>query len=147
MKYKFKKIDAIIVVIMVVIAGFVLIKYGYIDPNPDEPELPDIEFAKDEENRLLTVRSVSDKVFWSDISIEGDCDKSILGGYIKEGDQITNCVGTIVIMHKPTDTLLYTYKFEPIPELPSNPLIPGNMRDVSPQDEGVHFNTILTLNN
>ena len=144
MKYKFKKIDVVIVVIMVVIAGFVLYKYGYV-PEPEKPDLPDIEFIKDEENRLLTVKSVSDKVFWSDIAIEGNCDKSILGGYIKEGDQIIDCVGTIVIRHIPTDTLLYTYKFAPIPQLPSSPFIPGYMRDVSPQDEGVHFNSILNL--
>ena len=56
MKYKFKKIDVVIVVIMVVIAGFVLYKYGYV-PEPEKPDITDIEFIKDEENRLLTVKS------------------------------------------------------------------------------------------
>lgn len=138
-----KKIDAIIIVIMILIAGFVLYKLGYIS-KPEEKDIPDIVFIKDEQNDTLTVVSVSEKVLWSDIKIEGDCDKSMLGGYIREGDQITDCVGVISILHKPTETLLYTYKFAPAPKLPVS-LLAGYMRDVSPQDEGVHFNKIANI--
>jgi len=143
MKYKLKKIDAVIIVVMIVIAGFVLNKIG-IMPNPEVPEIPDISFFKDEENRVLVVKSVSDKVFWSDMEIEGNCDDSILGGYIKEGDQISECIGTIIISHKPTDTILYTYTFKPAPKFPSFPTL-GNLRDVSPEDEGVHFKKLLNI--
>ena len=66
MKYKLKKIDAVIIVVMIVIAGFVLNKIGII-PETDVPDIPDISFIKDEENRVLVVKSVSDKVFWGDM--------------------------------------------------------------------------------
>lgn len=144
MKLRIRKIDVVIVIIMIIIAGFVLYNVGYI-PEKEELDIPDIQFIKDDKNRTLTVESVSEKVLWEDIEIEGDCEKSNLGRFVSIGDQITECLGTITIWHIPTETQLYTYKFAPIPKLPINPLIPGYMRDVSPEDEGVHFNTILNL--
>jgi len=143
MNTKIKKIDAIIIVIMIAIAGFVVFKVGILPKGP-ENKIPEIEFIKDDEKNTLTVKSVSDEVLWSDIGIDGICDKSALGRYVKEGDQIKDCVGTIVIKHKPTNTVLYTYKFEEIP-IPPESIILGNMRDVSPEDEGVHFNTIANM--
>jgi len=141
MNLRIRKIDAVIVVIMIVIAGFVFYKLGII-PETDKKDIPDIVFIKDEEKKILTIDSVSGKVSWDDIEIEGDCDKSNLGRYVTVGDQITECTGTIVIWHKPSETLLYTFKFKAIPKLPVSILL-GNMRDVSPQDEGAHFKGIL----
>ena len=140
MKLRIRKIDAIIIVLMIVIAGFVFYNYGYI-PKRDEEEIPNIQFIKDEKNKILTVDFVSKKVLWEDIEIEGECDTTSFGRYIVIGDQITDCAGTIVIWHKPSGTLLYTFKFKAI-EKPPTSIIPGTMRDVSPQDEGVHFNKI-----
>ena len=141
MNLRLRKIDAVIIVIMIVIAGFVLYKIGYV-PKKEDSDIPDIQFFKDDKNRTLTVISVSAQVLWAeDIEIEGTCDKSSLSRFVEEGDQITECVGTINIWYKPTNTLLYTYKFPLIPKFPSS-IIPGNMRDVSPQDEGVHFNKL-----
>ncbi|KYK29577.1 hypothetical protein AYK20_09705 [Thermoplasmatales archaeon SG8-52-1] len=139
-----RKINAIIVIIMILIAGYVLYMMGYIS-KPDSESIPDIIFDKDEENDILTVLSVSDdEILWYDIKIDGDCDQSTLGKYIQVGDQITDCIGVIKIYHRPTDTLLYTYKFEPAPKLPTSTIL-GNMRDVSPKDEGAHYKTILNL--
>jgi predicted secreted hydrolase len=135
-------VDAVIIVIMILIASIVFYSLGFFSEGEDDVGIPDIVFVKDEGNDTLTVISVSEKVLWNDIRIEGDCDKSLLGRYIKEGDIITNCVGLISIYHKPTATLLYTYKFEPAPKLPTS-LLTGNSRDVSPKDEGVHFDNIL----
>ena len=143
MKLKVKKIDAIIIVIMIVIAGIVFYKIGYI-PKKEELDKPDIQFTKNDESKTLTVKSVSENVLWEDILIEGNCNKNNLGRYVTKGDQITDCVGIITIRHKPTDTLIHTYKFEPAPRFPYS-ILPGYMRDVSPEDEGVHFNTILNL--
>jgi predicted secreted hydrolase len=137
-----KAIDAVIIVIMILIAGIVLWQVGFIPSESDDGNIPDIYFEKDEVNDILTVTYVSEKVLWSDIKVEGDCDKSLLGRYVNEGDQIIDCIGLISIYHKPTGTLLYTYKFEPEPKLPTS-LLTGNLRDVSPKDEGVHANSIL----
>lgn len=137
-----RAVDAVIIVIMILIAGLVLYQVDLISNGPDDDKIPDIVFEKNEDNDTLTVISVSDKVLWSDIKIEGDCDKSLLGRHIKVGDMIKNCVGLISIYHKPTGTLLYIYKFEAVPKLPTS-LLTGNLRDVSPKDEGVHFNKIL----
>ena len=134
-----RKINAIIVIIMILIAGYVLYMMGYIS-KPDGESIPDIIFDKDEENDILTVLSVSDdEILWYDIKIDGDCDQSTLEKYIQVGDQITDCIGVIKIYHRPTDTLLYTYKFEPAPKLPTSTIL-GNMRDVSPKDQnGLHL--------
>ena len=43
MNFKFKKIDAIIVIALIVIAGLVLSKAGYILPPPPEPLEPSDE--------------------------------------------------------------------------------------------------------
>ena len=141
MSLRIRKVDALIIVIMIVIAGFVLYNYGYI-PERDKNNIPDIVFSKDEDKKTLTVESIIGKVLWADIEIEGDCEKSNLGSFIAIGDMITECTGTIVIWHKPSGTLLYTFKFKTIPKLPVS-VIPGYMRDVSPNDEGAHFNTIF----
>ena len=143
MKLKMKKIDTVIIVIMIMIAGLVLYKVVY-EPKKEKQDIPVIQFFQNEENKILIVRSISEKIFWNDIEIEGDCDKSSLGRYISEGDQITDCVGTITIKHKPSQTILSTYKFPVAPKLPTS-FITGNMRDVSPEDEGVHFNTIANI--
>ena len=145
MNPRMKKIDTVIIIIMIIIAGFVLYRVGLM-PKTEESNIPDIQFIKDDANKTLTVKSVSSqKVLWNDdIEIEGECDKSNLGKYVSIGDQITDCIGVIYIRHKPTDTLLYTFKFASIPKLPSSILL-SNMRDVSPEDEGVHFNTIANI--
>jgi len=140
MKFKLKKIDAVIIIIMLVIAGVVLFRVGYIEP--EKEHVPTIQLIQDDENNILTVLSVSERVLWEDIFVDGSCDISELGENVNQGDRITECRGTIVIVHKPTGVELSTWVFSPIPRLPSS-LIPGNMRDVSPEDEGVHFDSIL----
>jgi len=140
MNIRMKKIDAIIIVIMIFVAGLVLYRVGIIQ-KPEKIEIPSIEFNENEDEETITVRSVSGRVYWKDISIEGDCDKTNLGKYIQEGDLITDCVGIINIKHIQTGELLFSYKFSPTPKLPYT-IIPGYLRDVSPVDEGVHFDKI-----
>ena len=68
MKLKLKKIDAVIIVIMLVIAGVVLFRVGYIEP--DKEHVPIIQFIQDDENNILTVLSVSEQVLWDDIFVD-----------------------------------------------------------------------------
>jgi len=144
MNFKLKKIDALIIVIMIILAGVVFYRVGFV-PEKLKEKIPNIQFFKDDENKLLIVRSVSGKeILWKDIEIEGDCGKSLLGKYVREGDKITDCLGTIVFRHIPTQTLLCTYKFPLAPKLQTS-IILGNDRDVSPIDEGVHFNKITNI--
>jgi len=140
MNPKIKRIDAIIVVAMIAVAGIVLYKVGYIGKD-EQKKVPNIQFITDEENRVLTIKSVSEKILWDDIEIDGLCDISQLGDYVKKGEKITDCSGTIKIIHKPTGTVLITHIFPQLPELPFS-LVPSNLRDISPDDEGAHFNKI-----
>ena len=140
MSIRTRKIDAIIIIAMIVIAGFIFYRLGYIFDS-DGPDIPDIQFKKDDQEKTLTVISLSDQVMWKDIEIIGDCDTSLLSKYIVEGDIITQCEGTITIRHIPTDTILSTWKFSAIENLPYS-IVTSNNRDVSPQDEGAHFNKI-----
>jgi hypothetical protein len=141
MKFIPKKIDAVIIIIMIIISVLVFYNVGYKTDEGNEL-IPKIEFIMDDGNKTLIVKSSQEQVFWKDIGIEGICDKSHLGRYVLEGDKIINCEGTIQIKHIPSSKILYTYIFSPTPKLPNSILL-SNYRDVSPEDEGVHFNTIL----
>jgi len=141
MKLNFKKIDVIIIVILLVIAGFILFRGGYI-PEPGKPTTPAIEIEHDDEANKLIVRSVSREVLWLDIEIQGQCDKTSLGPYVTPGNEITKCKGTIILTYKPTNEEIYSWTFSEKDILPSS-VIGGNYRSVSPEDEGAHFNSII----
>ena len=73
---------------------------------------PFIAFNKNTmEKTLVVVSSSSNNLVWSDFNISGDCDASELGGYIKNGDTIRNCAGTIKIIYEPTRTLIGIWSF------------------------------------
>ena len=69
MKFKLKKIDAVIIIIMLVIAGVVLFRVGYIEP--EKEHVPTIQLIQEDENHILTVLSVSERVLWDDILVDG----------------------------------------------------------------------------
>jgi len=143
MKFKLRKIDAIVLVALIVIAGVILFYVGYI-PSPPKPEVPDINFEQDEKNHKLIVTYVSTVVEWNDIIIEGDCDISGLGRYVAKEDEITNCRGAITIIYKPTNTVYDTWTFALEENLPiSLPFPPSSPpRGITPDDEGAHYNKI-----
>jgi predicted secreted hydrolase len=141
MKLKLRKFDVIIIVVLIIIAGGVFLKVGYI-PNPIEEKTPKIEFIRNDEKNQLIVSSVSTEVLWEDINITGDCDKSFLTKYVHEGDIIDKCRGTISIRYIPKDIPLGTWSFKELEELP-NSVLSGNERDVSPEDEGPHYQKAL----
>ena len=86
-----------------------------IDLNPDGPqETPDISFEMDMENNTLTVSSVyPENVSWSDIDQigSGTCDP-LPTGNVTVGDEITNCMGVIVLRYIPTNEVLGVFDFE-----------------------------------
>ncbi|RLF26798.1 MAG: hypothetical protein DRN05_06545 [Thermoplasmata archaeon] len=141
MKPKLRKLDAIIIVALIIMAMYVFHKSGYIQ-NPIEEKTPDIKFSQDEENFKIIVTHVSGDVKWADINISGDCDKSGLTTYVLKGDEITNCHGTITIIYKRNSAELGTFIFKEKEKLPES-IIGGNERSVSAEDEGPHYNKIL----
>ena len=80
MTLKLRKIDAIIIVILIVIAGVIIYESDII-PKPPTPKSPRISFEQDEKNHKLIVTSVDSVVKWSDIRIEGVCNTSKLYAY------------------------------------------------------------------
>ena len=141
MKFKLRKIDAIIIVALIIIAGIVLLRAGYI-PEPGKEKPPIFNFIKDDENYKLIVEYVSTDVLWSDIEITGNCDKSGLSEYVHPGDEITNCRETIILNYLPTNSILGSWTFKRKEKLPES-IIPSNERSVSPEDEGVHYNKLF----
>jgi len=141
MKIKLKKVDAILIVAMIIIAGIVFFQIGIL-PEEEKSRIPVIEITQDVEKRTLTVKSFSQTILWSDIEITGTCDKSNLGEYVTKSDIIKDCSGTVIMTHIPTGEELGNWVFPQAPELPYSILLP-NERDVSPQDEGVHFKSII----
>jgi len=78
---------------------------GIVDiPDYEPPETPDISFEMDLENNTLLVDYVtSEDVLWSDIDQigSGTCDP-LPTGNVTVGDEITNCLGMIVLRYIPT---------------------------------------------
>ena len=142
MSSKLKKIDAIIIVALLIIAGAVLIKVGYVEP-PIVPITPEIEFYRDDAEKILRVVNVDSEIYWSDIKIYGDnFDKGFLGAQVVVGDEITNCEGTITIYYKPNNDFLGSWTFTPKKKLPESITTP-NERTVKPEDEGEHYKDLL----
>lgn len=87
---------------------------GIVDlPQYEPPETPDISFEMDIENNTLTVGYVSpEDVLWSDIDQigSGTCDP-LPTGNVTVGDEITNCIGIIVLRYIPTDEVLGVFEF------------------------------------
>jgi len=142
MKYKLKKIDAIIIIALIIIAGVVVLKIDYESPFRPKEETPDIKFVVDDENKKLIVESVSDDVLWAKIDIMGSCTRSYLGTYVEVGDILTDCKGTITLRYRPTGKQLISATFTLVLKPPSS-LIIGNERAVSPEDEGAHYHKLL----
>jgi len=140
MKLKVRKIDAIIIVALIIIATGVFFKVGYI-PDPINPKPPRIEFRQDDVNNRLIVTYVSTQVLWSDINITGDCDKSLLTKYVHQGDEIIDCQGTITIRYKDKPLGEGTWHFKQIENLPGS--ITNGLRNVAPLDEGPHYQKLL----
>ena len=141
MNKKIKKIDAIIIVALLIIAGIVFLRAGYIHP-PGKPKTPHIEFEQDDKNNKLTVVYVSGDVLWINIEIQGECDPSSLTKYVLKGDEITNCKGKITLIYKPTQEVLGSWFFTEKEELPESPTL-YNERTVDPEDEGPHYTKLM----
>ena len=139
MNLKIRKIDAIIVVALLIIAGIVLFRTGVID-EPGKKTTPRIDIDQDDAHNKLIIRHVSKDVLWLDITIQGECDKSHLGNKVIEGDEITSCKGTISLIYDPTGAVLGSWTFTEKDVLPES-IVAGNLRAVSPEDQGAHFNT------
>ena len=141
MNYKIKQIDAIIIIALLVIAAIVMIRADFVKP-PIVKETPEIMFLDDDEEKTLTVTEISEDILWKDITITGECDRSGLGKYVVEGDQISSCEGTIELEYQPTEETLGSWTFTPKEELPSTFNLPDE-RVVTPKDEGEHYKGII----
>ncbi|UCF12088.1 MAG: hypothetical protein JSW06_08605 [Thermoplasmatales archaeon] len=87
---------------------------GIVDfPIYEPPVTPDISFEMDIENNTLTVSYVyPENVLWSDIDQigSGACDP-LPTGNVTTGDEITNCIGIIVLRYIPTDEVPGVFEF------------------------------------
>ena len=63
------------------------------------PEFPSVAFSSIYSSHTIVVISASPNLRWEDLNIEGVCDTSLLGTYVRAGDTITNCSGTITISY------------------------------------------------
>jgi len=141
MNFKLKKIDAVIIVALIIIAGIVLLKID-VKPPLDVGETPEFEFIIDEVNKKIIVDYVSEEVLWKDIEIKGDCSRAYLSTYVVKGDEITNCKGTITLKYIPTGKELGSWTFAK-EEKPPSSIVPGFERVVTPEDEGRHYDKLL----
>lgn len=141
MNLKLKKIDIIIIVALIIIAGTVVLKVDYI-PKKIDKDIPIIEFAQDEDDYKLVVTYVSDIIKWSELEIIGDCDKSQLSTYVVTDDEIAKCRDAITIKYKSNGEIIgkWTFTYEETPPISLESELIG--RGVSPEDEGEHFNKL-----
>jgi len=122
---------------LIVIAGLVLIRMEIVSP-PFEEKTPNIIFFQDDAEKKLIVHETSSDILWKNIEIQGSCDRSSLSKYVVEGDEISQCEGTITLTYIPTGDLLGSWTFTPKEELPQTLQSP-DARVVTPKDEGEHY--------
>ena len=82
-------------------------------PDYEPSETPEISFEMDIENNTLIVEYVyPDDVLWDDIDQigSGNCDP-FPNGYIMVGNEITNCLGMIVLRYIPTNEVIGVFEF------------------------------------
>jgi hypothetical protein len=87
---------------------------GFIDPNQQQPQTPNIVFQQDTINKTVQVLSInSNDILWSYIDEigAGSCDPLPLGN-VTAGDTLTNCTGIIVLQYIPTQEILGVFEFE-----------------------------------
>ncbi|HUT00026.1 MAG TPA: hypothetical protein VMY59_06895 [Candidatus Thermoplasmatota archaeon] len=87
---------------------------GFIDPNQQQPQTPNIVFQQDTTNKTVQVLSIdSNDVLWSDIDQigAGSCDPLPVGN-VTAGDILTNCTGIIVLQYIPTQEILGVFEFD-----------------------------------
>ncbi len=74
---------------------------------------PSMYLLRNTTEKTLTVTYVyfSSSVPWDDIEIQGTCNTSMLGGYVTEGDTITECSGKITMIYIPTNSKIDDWTF------------------------------------
>jgi len=87
---------------------------GFVDPAFwKQPIIPQISFEMDIANNTLVVVYVSyENISWNDIDQigSGSCDP-LPTGSVTVGDEITNCVGIIILRYKPFNQIIGMYDF------------------------------------
>jgi hypothetical protein len=103
----------IFIVVPIVISVFIFFYVTEIVPSNGAEDIPYIKFVSDTYSRTLTVTSVDSYylVYWYDFEVSGSCNTPNIYDYVEVGDQITNCYGTITIVHLDTNTLIGSWYF------------------------------------
>jgi hypothetical protein len=78
--------------------------------------IPSIAFTKT--STKLIVTGTDSGLKWADFTITGEYNDSLLGENVIAGDTITECSGTITIVHNPTNALIGSWTF--VNEEPKN---------------------------
>lgn len=83
------------------------------------PSTPSIMFMSNIFDNSITVMSVSpENILWSDITNVGSGSCVFPPNmYVTAGDNITDCYGTIQLLHIPTNTILATFDFPSVPSI------------------------------
>jgi flagellin-like protein len=98
----------LMVAITVVLAATVFVLVSDIG-NQNKPA-PQISWAKDSSAATLTVTSASDNdLKWSDFTVTGCVNGN--AGNVTAGDTLTACAGSVKIVYRPANTLVYETVF------------------------------------
>jgi len=79
--------------------------------NPQGPRGGILLLKNDIEDTLTVIYLEDSENLWDDFYISGQCNTSKLGKYVTKGDQITNCNGTLALVHKYSSSVIGEWKF------------------------------------
>lgn len=96
----------LMVAITVVLATIVFVLVQNLSKTQEQA--PTVSFQKNETG--ITVIQAPNNMAWSDISVSG-CDTYPTIGNVAAGDEVTDCAGTVKIIHGPSNALLYDTTF------------------------------------
>lgn len=99
----------LMVAITVVLAAVVFVLVSDIGVNPPPPS---IGFTVDSVEDTLTVTTISTNVAkWGEFNVTG-CTKPGNDTTVDAGDELTDCSGSVKVVHVPSNTLIYSARFD-----------------------------------
>lgn len=100
----------LMVAITVVLAAVVFVLVS--DIGQTNPPSPSMGFAKDESRDELVVTSVSrNGMVWDEFRVAG-CVAPASDSTVDAGDLLTGCAGQVLVVHRASNTLVYSTRFE-----------------------------------
>lgn len=101
------------ILIGVAAIGAVLVLYVGQDLGREVDEGPTVAFIMDQRMNTLQIQNIDGgPVDWADMRVVG-CTAPATSGAMSAGQMLTDCDGSVIVAHRPSETTVFTGYFNP----------------------------------